>query len=189
MWQRQRTPHCSLLLQSLEKLGVMHHSPPLSFLSRSLSISPIVSLFIHLSVALLSVLIRFLTIAQRLPFHLPGLSPYLRCDSFKGGISESTNGRDLIGKCYGGGGALYCLLWRLSGRSAYKAKSEKCKCSAWRWADAADKLHIMKGCQDRGESSPSVAHISTRTTSNLLLDITKSVIIFGLVYYSSFSFG
>lgn len=37
-------------------------------------------------------------------------------NSLKGGISKSTNGRDLIGKGYGEGGAVYCLQWWLKER-------------------------------------------------------------------------
>lgn len=55
MWQRLRTPHSNLLLQSLEELGVMHHFPSLCPPSLSLS-ADLLHYFpsIHLSISLLS---------------------------------------------------------------------------------------------------------------------------------------
>lgn len=122
MWQRQRTPHSSLLLQSLEKLGVMHHSPSLS--SLSLSVSSVVSPSIHLSIVLLSELRGYIILSSHMA-HRSFLSPHnppllsvsiFHHNSLKGGISKSTNGRDLIGKSYRGGGAVHCLPWRLEER-------------------------------------------------------------------------
>lgn len=60
-------------------------------------------------------------------------------NSLKGGIFQSTNGRDLIGKCYRGGGAVYCLLEERHlrdgvGRSDFSEQTGWC--FARRWADA-----------------------------------------------------
>lgn len=81
----------------------------------SLSISSIISLSIYLSVLLLSGLkihcLKFPYGTQTLPLYKPPLlsvSIFHR-NSPKGGISKSTNGRNLIGKCYKGGGIVHCL--------------------------------------------------------------------------------
>lgn len=192
MWQRQRTPHRSLLLQSLEKLGVMHHSPTLSPLS--LSISPIVSPFIHLSAPLLSVLMHCLTFTQELPLHNTSasyLSPFFLHNSLKGGISKSTNGGDLIGKCYKGGGAVYCQLWWLEskGLTLQKDWQRKCRCLPWRWVDAADKLHIIRWSRGGGKGHRVWIVFPPSTVTKLLLDTIINVIIFGVLYYLSFSLG
>lgn len=169
MWQRQRTPHSSLLLQSLEKLGVMHHSPSLSPLS--LSISSIVSPSTHRSILLLSELrgihcLKFTHGTQTLLLHNPPLLfiSIFHHNSLKGGISKSTNGRDLIGKCYRGGGAVYCLLWLLEerhphdgvGRTDFTEQTEprKCRCFAWRWAGAEDELvYIWNAAEEVEEAT------------------------------------
>lgn len=146
MWQRQRTPHSSLLLQSLEKLGVMHHSPSLS--PFSLSISSIVPPSIHLSIVLLSALWGYIVLSSHMAHRsLPSIThpprplsvSIFHRNSLKGGIFQSTNGRDLIGKCYRGGGAGYCLLEERHlrdgvGRSDFSEQTGWC--FAWRWADA-----------------------------------------------------
>lgn len=63
--------------------------------------------------------LKFTHDAQRLPIHNNPLFSVsiFHHNSLKGGTCKSTNGRDLIGKCYRGGGALYCLLWRLEDSS------------------------------------------------------------------------
>ena len=89
----------------------------LSILFTSLS-SSIVSPSIHLSIVLLSVLRGYIILSSHMAhssFLYPHNPPLLSVsifhhNSLKGGISKSTNGRDLIGKCYRGGGAVYCLL-------------------------------------------------------------------------------
>lgn len=105
MWQRQRTPRSSLLLQSLEKLGVMHHSPSL-FSSLCLSVPPhCFCLYPSINSAPFSAdaLSRVQTRASSPRASCSYLSPFFHRNSLKGGISKSTNGRDLIGKCEEGG--------------------------------------------------------------------------------------
>lgn len=100
----------------------MHHSPSLS--SLSLSVSSVVSPSIHLSIVLLSELRGYIILSSHMA-HRSFLSPHnppllsvsiFHHNSLKGGISKSTNGRDLIGKSYRGGGAVHCLPWRLEER-------------------------------------------------------------------------
>lgn len=193
MWQRQRTPHRSLLLQSLEKLGVMHHSPTLSPLS--LCLSP--PLFLPLSIyQLRSFQCWYIVLRSHRSF--PSKTPpplichhFFHHNSLKGGISKSTNGGDLIGKCYKGGGAVCCRLWWLEskGLTLQKSLEEKMQMLALKvsWCHGLVTHYEMK--LRRWERPPRLGYVSTLTVTKLLLDTIINVIIFGLLYYLSFSLG
>lgn len=106
---------------------------------------------------------------QRLPLPNPPLLSVsiLHHNSLKGGISKSTNGRDLIGKCYKGRwGCLLSALaaggetppwWSLEwmdGVTLQNRLTEKCRCFAWRWANREDELlYIWNGAEEEAETT------------------------------------
>lgn len=125
----------------------MHHFP--SLCPPSLSLSPdLLHYFpsIHLSISLLSsqrgYIILSSHMAQRTVLFPPQPPPLFvsifHHNSLKGGISKSTNGRDLIGKCYGEG----CLLSAVAaaGRTLHDVPLHSSGCFAWREAAAEDQL-------------------------------------------------